>query len=57
MRTLFFPKSSEEEMEAVCFSMKAQLLKHVNEANWMMKCRPRKEVSHFVLVFEIDWTI
>lgn len=49
MRTHFFIKQAEEEMETACFSTKAQMLKHMNEAMWMMKCRPRKDV-HFQLI-------
>jgi len=47
MRTVFFPKQAEEDMEALCLATKAQMLKVVNEANWMMKCRPRKDVRAF----------
>jgi hypothetical protein len=49
MRTVFFPKQAEEDMEALCLATKAQMLKVVNEANWMMKCRPRKDVRAFSL--------
>jgi hypothetical protein len=44
MRTVFFPKQAEDDMETLCLSTKAHMLKVVNEANWMMKCRARKDV-------------
>jgi hypothetical protein len=57
MRTVFFPKQAEEDMEALCLATKAQMLKVVNEANWMMKCRPRKDVRAFALVTQLGATL